>query len=80
VLAKKEGIRNVFVSNGYMSAEAARQIAPYLDGINIDLKAFTEKFYKGICGARLKPVLETIQLMKDGNCPQCQTKFSGISI
>lgn len=48
-----------------MSAEAARQIAPYLDGINIDLKAFTERFYKKICGARLKPVLETIQLMKE---------------
>ena len=65
VLAQKEGIKNVFVSNGYMSTEAARRIAPYLDGINIDIKAFTDKFYKGVCGARLKPVLETIQLMKD---------------
>ena len=65
VLDQKEGIRNIFVSNGYISAEAARQIAPYLDGINIDLKAFTESFYKEICGARLKPVLETIQLMKE---------------
>ena len=64
VLAHREGIKNVFVSNGYMSAEAARQIAPHLDAINIDLKAFTDKFYKEICGARLKPVLETIQRMK----------------
>jgi pyruvate formate lyase activating enzyme len=63
VLARKEGIKNVFVSNGYLSAEASRQIAPYLDAINIDLKAFREKFYKGMCGARLKPVLETIELM-----------------
>jgi pyruvate formate lyase activating enzyme len=47
-----------------MSAEAARQIAPRLDAINIDLKAFTDKFYKAICGARLKPVLETIERMK----------------
>lgn len=47
-----------------MSAEAARQIAPHLDAINIDLKAFTDKFYKEICGARLTPVLETIQGMK----------------
>ena len=65
VLAQKSGIKNVFVSNGYMRPAAARQIGPYLDAINIDLKAFTDKFYKEICGARLKPVLETIQLMKE---------------
>jgi len=47
-----------------MSNEAAHEIAPYLDGINIDIKAFTNKFYKEICGALLKPVLETIQVMK----------------
>ena len=47
-----------------MSSEAAYQIAPYLDAINIDIKAFTDKFYKEICCARLKPVLETIRLMK----------------
>jgi len=63
-LARKEEIKNVFVSNGYISAEAARQIAPYLDAINIDLKAFTDKLYKEVCGARLKPVLESIRLMK----------------
>ena len=65
ILAQKEGIKNVFVSNGYMSPEAARQIGPYLDAINIDLKAFTDKFYKEVCGARLKPVLRMIQLMKE---------------
>jgi len=64
MLAQEEGIKNVFVSNGYMSSEAAYQIAPYLDAINIDIKAFTDKFYKEICGARFKPVLETIRLMK----------------
>jgi pyruvate formate lyase activating enzyme len=64
LLAWKEGIKNVFVSNGYLSADAARQIAPYLDAINIDLKAFSDKFYKTVCGARLKPVLQMIELMK----------------
>ena len=62
---QKEGIKNVFVSNGYMSPEAVQQIEPYLDAINIDLKAFTDKFYRDVCGARLNPVLETIQLMKE---------------
>jgi len=65
VLAQKQGIKNVFVSNGYMSPEAAHKIAPYLDAINIDIKALTDKFYQDVCGAHLKPVLETIQLMKD---------------
>ena len=65
ILAQKEGITNVFVSNGFMSPEAAREIGPYLDGINVDIKAFTNNFYKEICGARLKPVLETVQLMKE---------------
>jgi len=65
LLAQKEGIKNVFVSNGYISSEAARQLAPHLDAINVDLKAYTDKFYKTVCGARLKPVLQTIELMKE---------------
>jgi len=62
-LARKQNLRNIFVSNGYMSPEAARQLAPVLDGINIDIKAFTDDFYKKICKARLQPVLDTVQLM-----------------
>lgn len=61
-LAHSKGIKNVFVSNGFMSSEALKYISPYLDGINIDLKAFTEKFYKEICGGRLEPVLKNIKL------------------
>ena len=64
-LAKEQGIKNIFVSNGYTSPEATREIAPFLDANNIDLKAFTDKFYKEVCGARLKPVLDTIILMKE---------------
>lgn len=64
LLAQEEGIKNVFVSNGYLSDEAARHIAPHLDAINVDLKGFSNKFYKTMCGARLKPVLQTIELMK----------------
>lgn len=63
-LAHRKGIKNVFVSNGYLGTEAAHQIAPYLDAINIDLKSFSEEFYKKVCGARLAPVLETIRLMR----------------
>lgn len=62
-LAHERGIKNVFVSNGYTSAEAAQVIAPYLDGNNIDLKG-DDDFYKELCGARAAPVRETIRLMK----------------
>lgn len=61
-LAHSKGIKNIFVSNGFMTPEALKHISPYLDGINIDLKAFTEKFYKEICGGRLEPVLRNIEL------------------
>jgi pyruvate formate lyase activating enzyme len=62
--AHERGIRNVFVSNGYMTPESARLIAPYLDANNIDLKG-DDEFYKEICGARVRPVRETIRLMKE---------------
>jgi pyruvate formate lyase activating enzyme len=64
-LAHAAGIKNVFVSNGYTSPEATRKLAPLLDGNNIDLKAFTDKFYHEVCGAKLAPVLDTIRLMKE---------------
>ena len=63
-LAKKEGLANVFVTNGYMRPEALEKIRPYLDACNVDLKAFTEDFYKDMCGAHLQPVLDMIRLMK----------------
>ncbi len=65
VLAQQERIKNIFVSNGYMSRETTKRIAPYLDAINIDLKGFTDAFYKKICGARLQPVLDSIKQMKE---------------
>jgi len=64
-LAHQEGIRNVFVTNGYMTEEALRTIHPYLDGANVDLKSYQEKFYKEVCGAKLRPVLESLKLMKE---------------
>lgn len=62
-LAHGQGIKNIFVTNGYMSAEALSMIAPYLDAANVDLKAFNDDYYKEQCGARLRPVLETLKQM-----------------
>jgi pyruvate formate lyase activating enzyme len=63
-LAHDRGIRNVFVTNGYMTSEALEMIEPYLDAANVDLKAFTDDYYKKVCGAGLKHVQATLKLMK----------------
>ena len=60
-IARKKDIKNVFVTNGYISPEPLDHIAPYLDAANIDLKAMSESFYQKICKAHLQPVLDTIQ-------------------
>ncbi len=64
-LARKEGIKNCFVSHGFMTKEAREAILPYLDAINIDIKSFSEEFYKENCNARLAPVLETAKELKE---------------
>ena len=65
VLARKEGLKNVFVSNGYMMPEVTRQLSGVLDGINIDIKAFTDDFYQQVCKAHLQPVLENVRLFHE---------------
>ncbi len=60
-LAHQAGLKNVFVSNGYMGEEAAQKIIPLLDGINIDLKG-DDQFYRKVCGAKLEPVEHNIEL------------------
>jgi len=60
-LAKQKSLANVFVSNGFMTIEAVDFTKDWLDAINIDLKAFSEDYYKRLCKARLGPVLDTIR-------------------
>ena len=62
--AREKGLRNVFVSNGFMSPESVDLIAPYLDANNIDLKG-DDGFYRVFCGGRLAPVQDTIMRMKE---------------
>ncbi len=64
-LAVKQGVKNIFVTNGYMTPEAVRTIQPYLHAANVDLKGFDDKRYRRVCGAKLQPVLDTIRLMKN---------------
>ena len=64
-LAVEAGLKNVFVSNGYITPEALKVIKPYLHAANIDLKGYTDDFYKKVCGARLQPVLDSIRLYRE---------------
>ncbi len=63
-LAHERGLKNVFVTNGFMTRECLEMIEPYLDAANVDLKSFSKDTYKKKIGGRLKPVLDNIILMK----------------
>ncbi|MBU0461222.1 MAG: AmmeMemoRadiSam system radical SAM enzyme, partial [Nanoarchaeota archaeon] len=60
-IAHQHGLKNVIVSNGYINPKPLKELMPYLDAANIDLKGFSEEFYKKVCFATLAPVLETIK-------------------
>lgn len=64
VLAREKGLNNILVSAGYVEKEPLKELLPYLDAANIDIKAMDEAFYRKYCGASLAPVLETILAMK----------------
>lgn len=66
-LAKKNNIKTIMVTNGYILPEARSEIYKYIDAANIDIKGFTEKFYKSFTGGSLKNVLDTILYLKKEN-------------
>jgi pyruvate formate lyase activating enzyme len=66
-LARKQNIRNLFKSNGYICEEPLRELADYLDGANIDLKSFDDDVYQRLNAGRLAPVLKTLQVLKEKN-------------
>ena len=65
VLAREAGLKNTFVTNGFMTSEAVKQAAGWLDAANVDLKAWSDDFYSRVCKARLEPVKETIRRMHE---------------
>lgn len=62
-LAKNSDIKNVFVTNGYQTEETVEKMAGVIDAANIDLKSFSNQYYRNVCGATLQPVLESIKKM-----------------
>jgi len=63
-LAKKAGLKNAWVTSGFLSKELFALISPYLDAANVDLKYFSDKAYLKYSGGRLNPVLDTLKRMK----------------
>jgi len=63
--AKDLALKNIFVSNGYMSHQAAGSLIPVLDAINVDIKSFRDDFYQKVCGARLAQVLENVRFFRE---------------
>lgn len=61
---RERGLKTVAVSAGYISPEPRIEFFRHMDAANIDLKGFTEHFYKGLCSAHLQPVLETLEYLK----------------
>ena len=61
---RQEGIRTVAVTAGYVSSEPRREFFAHMDAANVDLKSFSDDFYYRVCGARLAPILETLQYIK----------------
>ncbi len=58
---RKRGLKNVFVTNGYINQEPLSELLKYADAFNIDLKSFNKDFYRKVIGGKLEPVLETIE-------------------
>ncbi len=63
-LSQRHGLKNILVSNGFMSRECLDELGPHINAINVDLKCFTEAFYKEIAGAHLKPVTDNLKHIK----------------
>lgn len=61
-LAREKGLKNVLVTNGYVSEEPLREILPYIDAMNIDVKGFTAGYYREVCKGSLEPVLRTVEV------------------
>lgn len=61
---KKHGLKNVLVTAGYINQKPLIELCKYIDGVNLDLKSMSNKFYEDVCGATLNPVLETAKTLK----------------
>jgi len=67
-LARDRGLKNVLVTNGYVREEPLKELLPLVDAMNVDVKGFTDTFYKKVCSGRLDPVLRTVEAAFQQDC------------
>lgn len=65
VAARKAGLRNVLVTAGYINAKPLDALLPHVDAANVDIKGFSDAFYREVCGGSLQPVLDAVSRMLD---------------
>lgn len=63
IIAQEKGLKNIWVTNGYMTRETLDKITPYLDAANVDLKGYSDKVYEEYCGGKAKPVMDNLQFL-----------------
>lgn len=68
IIAQEHGLKNVLVTNGYVREGPLRDLLPYVDAMNVDVKGFTDAFYKKVCSGRLDPVLRTVETAHEEGC------------
>lgn len=60
--AKKQGLYNVLVTNGYINKQPLEDLMPYIDAVNIDIKSYSDEKFLEMCGGRLEPVIEAVKI------------------
>jgi pyruvate formate lyase activating enzyme len=66
-LAHEKGLKNIMVSNGFINPEPLKELIPYLDAANIDLKCFNDSIYRSVTTAHLEPVLTTLKILNESS-------------
>jgi len=75
-LAREAGLKNVLVTNGFISEAPLRELLPLVDAMNIDVKAFTSRFYRQWCKGELEPVIRTVEIA----CRECHVELTNLLI
>ncbi|MBQ3719364.1 MAG: AmmeMemoRadiSam system radical SAM enzyme [Methanomicrobium sp.] len=65
IAAHEEGLKAIYVTNGYLTEDAVRDLKGIIDAFRVDIKAFNDDFYRKVCGGRLQPVLDSTSAAKD---------------
>lgn len=76
MLAREAGLKNVLVTNGYVSEEPLKALLPYIDAMNIDVKGFTDHYYRSTCAGRLDPVIRTVEMVH----PHCHVEITTLLV